>query len=34
MVGDKEKILATGCNAYIEKPINPESFIEELKKYL
>lgn len=34
MVGDKEKILAAGCNAYIEKPINPESFIEELKKYL
>jgi len=34
MVGDKEKILAAGCTAYIEKPIDPESFIEELKKYL
>jgi len=34
MVGDKEKILAAGCTAYIEKPIEPESFIEELKKYI
>jgi CheY-like chemotaxis protein len=28
MVGDKEKILAAGCTAYIEKPIEPETFIE------
>ncbi len=34
MVGDREKILAAGCTAYIEKPIDPESFIEELNKYL
>jgi len=34
MVGDKEKILAAGCTAYIEKPIEPESFIEELNKYI
>ncbi len=34
MVGDKEKILAAGCTAYIEKPIEPKSFIEELTKYL
>jgi CheY-like chemotaxis protein len=34
MVGDKEKILAAGCTAYIEKPIEPETFIEELKKYI
>ena len=34
MVGDREKILAAGCTAYIEKPIDPESFIEVLKKYL
>jgi len=34
MVGDKEKILAAGCTAYIEKPFRPKSFIEELKKYL
>ncbi len=34
MVGDREKILAVGCTAYIEKPIEPESFIEELNKYV
>jgi len=34
MVGNKEKILAAGCTAYIKKPIEPESFIEELKKYI
>ncbi len=34
MVGDREKILTAGCTAYIEKPIEPKSFIEELKKYL
>ncbi len=34
MVGDREKILAAGCTAYIEKPIDPESFIKELKKYI
>jgi len=31
MVGDREKILAAGCTAYIEKPIDPESFIKVLK---
>jgi CheY-like chemotaxis protein len=34
MVGDREKILKAGCNGYIEKPINPEIFIEEVKQYL
>ena len=34
MVGDKEKTLAAGCTAYIEKPIDPESFTGELNKYL
>jgi len=34
MVGDRERILTAGCIAYLEKPIDPESFIEELKKYL
>jgi len=34
MVGDKEKILAAGCTAYLEKPIKPKFFIEELKKYI
>jgi two-component system cell cycle response regulator DivK len=32
MVGDREKSLAAGCNGYIEKPINPETFIAEIQR--
>jgi two-component system, cell cycle response regulator DivK len=34
MVGDREKALAAGCTGYIEKPINPDTFVEELEKFL
>jgi CheY-like chemotaxis protein len=34
MVGDKEKAMAAGCTGYIEKPINPDTFIAEMEKYL
>ena len=34
MVGDREKALASGCTGYIEKPINPDTFIAELEHYL
>ncbi len=34
MVGDREKALEAGCTAYVEKPIEPESFIKELQKYV
>ena len=34
MVGDKKKALDAGCTGYTEKPINPEIFITDLKKYL
>lgn len=34
MVGDREKTLDAGCTAYLEKPINPETFYDEIKKYL
>jgi CheY-like chemotaxis protein len=34
MVGDRERVLAAGCNAYIEKPINPDTFRSEIEKNL
>jgi CheY-like chemotaxis protein len=34
MVGDRERILAAGCNGYIEKPINPASFVDEISRFL
>ncbi len=34
MVGNREKALAAGCIGYIEKPINPDTFIADMEKYL
>ena len=34
MVGDREKASEAGCTGYIEKPINPETFLGELTQYL
>lgn len=34
MVGDRENILAAGATGYIEKPINPETFVAEIMEYL
>lgn len=34
MLGDREKALEAGCTGYIEKPINPATFMDEIKKYL
>lgn len=34
MMGDRERALAAGCTGYIEKPINPETFINEIESYL
>ncbi len=34
MVGDRERILAAGATGYIEKPINPETFVAEIIAYL
>ncbi|MBN2032837.1 MAG: response regulator [Deltaproteobacteria bacterium] len=33
MVGDRQRILASGINGYIEKPIDPETFVEEIRRY-
>ncbi len=34
MLGDRERVLAAGCVGYIEKPINPETFVAEIEQYL
>jgi len=34
MVGDRERILAAGATGYIEKPIDPETFVGEIIQYL
>jgi two-component system, cell cycle response regulator DivK len=34
MVGDKERTLEAGCSGYIEKPINPDTFRNEIENYL
>jgi len=33
MMGDRERILGSGATGYIEKPINPETFVEEIRRY-
>jgi two-component system cell cycle response regulator DivK len=34
MAGDRERILAAGCTGYIEKPINPETFMAQVEQHL
>jgi two-component system cell cycle response regulator DivK len=34
MAGDREAVLAAGCEGYIEKPIDPDSFVEQVKEFL
>jgi len=34
MVGDREQILAAGANGYIEKPINPDTFVDEITQFV
>lgn len=34
MVGDREAAIAAGCDGYIEKPIDPVSFVQQVRTYL
>ena len=34
MKGDRERILDAGCDGYIAKPIDPETFVSEMEEYL
>ncbi len=34
MSGDRERILATGCNGYFEKPIDPITIVEQIHTIL
>ena len=34
MAGDREKTIAAGCTGYMEKPIDPETFVAEIERHL
>ena len=34
MVGDRERVLAAGADGYIEKPIDPDTFIAKIAQHL
>ncbi len=34
MPGDKERAIEAGCNGYIEKPIDPETFMMIIEQYM
>ena len=34
MPGDREQVMKSGCAGYIEKPINPDTFVSEIRTYL
>jgi len=34
MAQDRERILTNGCTSYIEKPINPDTFVAHIERYL
>lgn len=33
MVGDRERAMASGATGYIEKPIDPDNFIQRMEAY-
>jgi len=34
MPGDREKALGAGCTGYLEKPIDPDTFVEQVRQHL
>lgn len=34
MAGDREKVMDVGCNGYIEKPIDPDTFVAKVEHHL
>ena len=34
MIGDREKVLKSGFDGYISKPIVPEAFVDQIESYL
>jgi two-component system cell cycle response regulator DivK len=34
MPGDREKTIVAGCDGYIEKPIDPDSFINDIRRLI
>lgn len=34
MAGDRERCLEAGCNGYLEKPIDPQTFAEQVEAFV
>lgn len=34
MVGDREKVMEAGCDGYLEKPIDPDTFVFQIEQHL
>lgn len=34
MAGDRDELLAAGCNGYIEKPIDPDRVIDQIRRFI
>lgn len=34
MSGDRARALAAGCQGYIEKPIDPDTFVDDVERHL
>ncbi len=34
MVGDREKIMAAGCDEYLQKPVNNATLVETIRRFI